>query len=97
MKRKNLECGEGGAIPINDPALPSSAARSFAKKAPIAAGSSAAKSTNTLGSISVRVTFLSDLLAAFLFAQLEARVYIQSRRKSIYAAVRVNDLLVHGR
>ena len=51
---KNIICGEGGALIVNDSQY-SSAPRSCARRGPIAAASSAARSTNTPGSMWVQV------------------------------------------
>jgi dTDP-4-amino-4,6-dideoxygalactose transaminase len=52
---KNITCGEGGALLINDPALVERA-EILREKAPTAASSSAVRSTSTPGSISARAT-----------------------------------------
>ena len=80
---KNITCGEGGALLINDPALVEPAeiirekgtdrARFFRgqvdKYSWVAAGSS---------------YLPSDLLAAFLYAQLEGAEQIQAKRKAVW-------------
>jgi len=80
---KNVFCGEGGALVINDPAL--------AARAEILREKGTDRSRFFRGEID-RYTWvdvgssyvLSDLLAAFLLAQLEAREAIQERRRRIW-------------
>jgi len=80
---KNIECGEGGAILLND--------RSFTERAEIIREKGTDRSRFFRGQVD-RYTWvdigssyvLSDLLAAFLFAQLESRDHIQSQRKRVW-------------
>ena len=80
---KNVFCGEGGALVINDPAL--------AARAEILREKGTDRSRFFRGEID-RYTWVdvgssyvpSDLLAAFLLAQLEAREKIQARRCRIW-------------
>ena len=67
---KNLISGEGGALLINDPRLPS-APRSFARRARTAASSFAARWTSTRGSMSGSSYLPGEIIAAFLWAQME--------------------------
>lgn len=80
---KNFTCGEGGALLINDP--------SFIDRAEIIREKGTDRSRFFRGEIDkynwvdVGSSYLpSDLLAAFLRAQLEAREQIQSTRRSIW-------------
>lgn len=81
---KNLSCGEGGALLINDP--------QFIERAEIIRE----KGTDRLNFFRGQVDkytwvdlgssyLLSDILAAFLYAQLEARELIQSKRDQIWS------------
>ena len=81
---KNFSCGEGGAPVRSTIRSTSSGLRSCAKKARTAAAFIGGRSTSTPGSTSARVFCSSDLLAAVLFGQLEARDRIQSRRRCIW-------------
>ena len=81
---KNITCGEGGALLIND-------AR-FVERAEILREKGTNRSRFFRGEVDkytwvdVGSSYLpSDLLAAFLFAQLEAREAIQRRRHAIWA------------
>ncbi|HET9225385.1 MAG TPA: dTDP-4-amino-4,6-dideoxygalactose transaminase [Thermoanaerobaculia bacterium] len=84
---KNVYCGEGGALVINDPAL--------AARAEILREKGTDRSRFFRGEID-RYTWVdvgssyvpSDLLAAFLLAQLEARESIQARRCRIWETYR---------
>ncbi len=77
---KNFTCGEGGALIVNDPAL--------IERAEIIREKGTNRSRFFRGQVDkytwvdVGSSYLmSDVLAAFLFAQLEARETIQARRK----------------
>jgi dTDP-4-amino-4,6-dideoxygalactose transaminase len=80
---KNLTCGEGGALLINDPVL--------TERAEILREKGTNRSRFFRGQVD-KYTWvdvgssyvLSDILAAFLFAQLEVREQIQSKRKGIW-------------
>jgi dTDP-4-amino-4,6-dideoxygalactose transaminase len=80
---KNLTCGEGGALVINDPGL--------VARAEILREKGTNRSRFFRGEID-RYTWVdlgssylpSDLLAAYLWAQLEARAVIQERRLAIW-------------
>ena len=80
---KNFTCGEGGALLINDPR--------FVERAEIIREKGTNRSRFFQGQV-VKYTWVdfgssylpSDLLAAFLYAQLEARETIQSKRKRIW-------------
>jgi dTDP-4-amino-4,6-dideoxygalactose transaminase len=80
---KNFTCGEGGALLINDPR--------FVERAEIIREKGTNRSRFFRGQVDkytwvdVGSSYLpSDILAAFLFAQLEARESIQSKRKQIW-------------
>lgn len=80
---KNLHCGEGGALLINDPAL--------AERAEIIREKGTNRSRFFRGQVDkytwvdVGSSYLpSDLLAAFLLAQLEAAEDIQAKRRRIW-------------
>lgn len=80
---KNFTCGEGGALLINDPKL--------IERAEIIREKGTNRSRFFRGEVD-KYTWvdvgssylLSDILAAFLYAQLEVRALIQSRRKRIW-------------
>jgi len=80
---KNFTCGEGGALLINDP--------KFIERAEIIREKGTDRSRFFRGQVD-KYTWvdvgssylLSDILAAFLYAQLEVRELIQSRRKRIW-------------
>lgn len=80
---KNLTCGEGGALLINDPR--------YADRAEILREKGTNRTRFYRGQVD-RYTWLdvgssylpSDLLAAYLFAQLEERQSIQARRHAIW-------------
>lgn len=80
---KNFTCGEGGALLINDPA--------FIDRAEIIREKGTNRSRFFRGQVD-KYTWVdlgssylpSDLLAAFLYAQLEARVEIQTNRRRIW-------------
>lgn len=81
---KNFTCGEGGALLLNDPRL--------VERAEIIREKGTDRSRFFRGQVDkytwvdIGSSFLpSDLLAAFLFAQLEAREQIQSKRQRIWA------------
>jgi dTDP-4-amino-4,6-dideoxygalactose transaminase len=80
---KNFHCGEGGAILINNPAL--------VERIEIIREKGTNRSrffrgeVNKYGWMDVGSSFLpSDLLAAFLYAQLESRSDIQARRQHLW-------------
>lgn len=80
---KNFQCGEGGALVINDP--------SFIERAEIIREKGTNRKKFFRGQIDkyswvdIGSSFLpSDILAAFLFAQLEARLTIQAHRKKVW-------------
>ena len=80
---KNFTCGEGGALVINDPAL--------ADRAEIIREKGTNRSSFFRGEVD-KYTWVdlgssylpSEVLAAFLFAQLEKRVHIQEKRRAIW-------------
>lgn len=80
---KNFSCGEGGALLINDP--------SYAERAEIVRQKGTDRSRLLRGQVD-KYTWvdvgssysMSDLLAAFLFAQLEQRGAIQEKRRRIW-------------
>jgi dTDP-4-amino-4,6-dideoxygalactose transaminase len=80
---KNITCGEGGALVINDPSL--------IERAEILREKGTNRSRFFRGQVD-KYTWVdlgssylpSDILAAFLFAQLEARLDIQAKRKRIW-------------
>ena len=80
---KNFTCGEGGALLINDP--------QYIERAEIIREKGTNRSRFFRGQVDkytwvdVGSSYLpSDILAAFLYAQLEARDHIQGRRKRIW-------------
>ena len=80
---KNVTCGEGGALIINDP--------SYIERAEIIREKGTNRSRFFRGQVDkytwvdVGSSYLpSDILAAFLYAQLEAREEIQSNRRKIW-------------
>jgi dTDP-4-amino-4,6-dideoxygalactose transaminase len=80
---KNVTCGEGGALLINDPA--------FIERAEIIREKGTNRSRFFRGQVDkytwvdVGSSYLpSEILAAFLFAQLEVKDQIQARRRSIW-------------
>ena len=80
---KNLTCGEGGALLINDP--------DYIERAEIIREKGTDRSRFFRGQVDkytwvdVGSSYLpSDILAAFLYAQIEAREWIQSRRRGIW-------------
>ena len=80
---KNIQCGEGGMLAIND--------TNFIKRAEIIweKGTNRAEffrgAINKYGWVDIGSSFLpSEILAAFLFAQLESLDDIQSKRKKIW-------------
>jgi dTDP-4-amino-4,6-dideoxygalactose transaminase len=80
---KNVICGEGGALLINDP--------KYIERAEIIREKGTDRSRFFRGQVDkytwvdVGSSFLlSDILAAFLYAQLEARAVIQTRRKRVW-------------
>jgi dTDP-4-amino-4,6-dideoxygalactose transaminase len=89
---KNLTCGEGGALLINAP--------EYSQRAEIIREKGTNRSRFFRGQVDkytwvdIGSSYLpSDLLAAFLYAQLEAREQIQERRRQIwqYYAVHLRD------
>jgi dTDP-4-amino-4,6-dideoxygalactose transaminase len=80
---KNITCGEGGALLVNDPSLVDRALiirEKGTNRAQFFRGQVDKYTWVDIGS-----SYLpSDLLAAFLFAQLEARDQIQSKRKKVW-------------
>lgn len=80
---KNLSCGEGGALIINDP--------KYIERAEIIREKGTNRSRFFRGQVDkytwvdIGSSYLpSDILAAFLYAQLEARQHIQQNRKRIW-------------
>jgi dTDP-4-amino-4,6-dideoxygalactose transaminase len=80
---KNFTCGEGGALLINDPC--------YVERAEIIREKGTNRSRFFRGQVDkyswvdIGSSFLpSDLLAAFLFAQLEKKEHIQARRRQIW-------------
>lgn len=80
---KNIICGEGGALVINNP--------EFIERAEILRDKGTNRSSFLRGQIDkytwvdVGSSFgMSDLLAAFLYAQLEQREHIYSRRRAVW-------------
>lgn len=80
---KNFSCGEGGALVINDP--------SYIERAEIIREKGTNRSRFFRGQVDkytwvdLGSSFLpSDILAAFLYAQLEARIEIQNKRRHIW-------------
>jgi dTDP-4-amino-4,6-dideoxygalactose transaminase len=80
---KNISCGEGGALVINDPA--------FAERAEVLREKGTNRSRFFRGQVD-KYTWVdlgssylpSDLLAALLYAQLEARERTQARRRELW-------------
>jgi dTDP-4-amino-4,6-dideoxygalactose transaminase len=86
---KNITCGEGGALLINDPEL--------IEKAEIIREKGTDRSkffrgqVDKYGWVDVGSSYLpSDMLAGFLLAQLENREMVQKKRKSIWNFYNVN-------
>ena len=84
---KNFTCGEGGALLINDP--------DFVERAEIVREKGTNRSRFYRGQVDkytwvdIGSSYLpSDILAAFLYAQLEAREHIQKKRRSIWETYR---------
>lgn len=84
---KNFACGEGGALLINDPR--------FVDRAEILREKGTNRSQFFRGQVDkyswmdIGSSYLpSDILAAFLFAQLEAREQIQAKRRRIWTGYR---------
>ncbi|MCE9611235.1 MAG: dTDP-4-amino-4,6-dideoxygalactose transaminase [Chthoniobacter sp.] len=80
---KNFSCGEGGALLINDP--------QFIERAEILREKGTDRSRFFRGQVDKyswvdlgSSYVISDLLAAFLFAQLEARASIQAKRQRVW-------------
>lgn len=87
---KNFQCGEGGALLINDP--------QYIERAEIIREKGTNRSRFFRGQVDkytwvdVGSSYLpSDILAAFLYAQLEARETIQAKRQQLWE--RYNDAL----
>ena len=80
---KNVSCGEGGALVVND--------RELVERAMILREKGTNRSQFLRGQVD-KYTWVdlgssylpSDLLAAFLYAQLEARAHIQAKRKRVW-------------
>ena len=80
---KNVTCGEGGALVVNDPEL--------VERAMILREKGTNRNQFLRGQVD-KYTWVdlgssylpSDLLAAFLYAQLEARIQIQAKRKRVW-------------
>jgi dTDP-4-amino-4,6-dideoxygalactose transaminase len=80
---KNIQCGEGGALLLNDPAL--------VARAEIVREKGTNRAAFFRGDVD-KYTWVdagsswlpSELLAAFLFAQLEARAAIQAKRRAVW-------------
>jgi dTDP-4-amino-4,6-dideoxygalactose transaminase len=80
---KNLTCGEGGALVVNDP--------EFVERAMVIRAKGTNRDRFLRGQVD-KYTWVdlgssylpSDLLAAFLFAQLEARDEIQKKRRQVW-------------
>lgn len=86
---KNFQCGEGGALLINDP--------QYAERAEIIREKGTNRSRFFRGQVDkytwvdVGSSYLpSDMLAAFLYAQLEARDTIQAKRQKIWNTYNTN-------
>lgn len=86
---KNFTCGEGGALLINDP--------KYVERAEIIREKGTNRSRFFRGQVDkytwvdIGSSYLpSDILAAFLYAQLEAREKIQARRRRIWEYYRQN-------
>lgn len=82
---KNISCGEGGAVLVNDPnlfELGEFAQEKGTDRSLVIAGVKSKYSWVSLGSSYL----LSDMLSAFLLAQLEARSQIYLARKTIHDA-----------
>jgi dTDP-4-amino-4,6-dideoxygalactose transaminase len=80
---KNFHCGEGGALIVNDPA--------YGQRAEILREKGTNRSRFFRGEVDkytwvdIGSSYLpSDLLAAFLYAQLEAREFIQGARRRVW-------------
>jgi dTDP-4-amino-4,6-dideoxygalactose transaminase len=80
---KNFSCGEGGALLVNDPA--------YVERAEIIREKGTNRSRFFRGQVDkytwvdIGSSYLiSDMLAAFLYAQLERREWVQSRRRQIW-------------
>ncbi|MDZ4670160.1 MAG: dTDP-4-amino-4,6-dideoxygalactose transaminase [Phototrophicales bacterium] len=80
---KNFQCGEGGALVINDP--------TYIERAEIIREKGTNRSRFFRGQVDkyswvdIGSSYLpSDMLAAFLYAQLEAREHIQQKRQHIW-------------
>ena len=86
---KNFTCGEGGALLIND--------TRYAERAEVIREKGTNRSQffrgviNKYGWVDIGSSYLpSDLLGAFLFAQLEAREKVEARRRHIWHHFREN-------
>ncbi len=86
---KNITCGEGGALLINDPELVSRA--EIIREKGTDRGRFYRGEVDKYTWVDVGSSFLpSELLAGFLFAQLEARHHIQGHRRRIWDFYRHN-------
>jgi dTDP-4-amino-4,6-dideoxygalactose transaminase len=82
---KNFSCGEGGALLINDPRLVARA--EILREKGTNRSSFFRGETNKYSWVDLGSSYLlSDLLAALLLAQLEARAEIQAKRRGIWEA-----------
>ncbi|WP_111612977.1 dTDP-4-amino-4,6-dideoxygalactose transaminase [Algoriphagus yeomjeoni] len=80
---KNIQCGEGGMLMINDPAMIKRAEILWEKGTDRAAFFRG--EVNKYGWVDIGSSFLpSEVTAAFLWAQLEELKFIQSRRMSLW-------------
>lgn len=86
---KNITCGEGGALVVNDPALAARAEiirEKGTNRSQVFRGEAAKYTWMDIGS-----SYLpSEILAACLLAQLEARRAIQAKRRQIWCYYRAN-------
>lgn len=90
---KNIQCGEGGMLMINDPSMIQRAEILWEKGTDRAAFFRG--EVNKYDWVDIGSSFLpSDLNAAFLWAQLEELIVIQSQRSSIWQAY--HELLIEG-
>lgn len=81
---KNINCGEGGALIINDPSL--AARAEIIREKGTNRSSFFRGEVNKYGWVSLGSSYLpSDILAAFLCAQLDNVDYVQAKRQAIFA------------
>jgi dTDP-4-amino-4,6-dideoxygalactose transaminase len=81
---KNVICGEGGSLHVNDPALVSRA--EIVREKGTNRSSFFRGEVDKYGWVDIGSSFLpSDVTAAFLFAQLETIEAIQARRRNLWA------------